>query len=537
MKRTALLSVFEKAGIVTFAQDLINKGWEIIASDGTAKTLAAAGLPVKDVAELVGGAAILGHRVVTLSREIHAGLLATTDAADIEELGRLGVPFIDLVCVDLYPLEAEIAKPEAIKAAVIEKTDIGGPTMLRSAAKGRRIVIADPADREIVLRWLENGEPNREEFIDSLAAKAEFVVANYCLASARYHGRGDYDGILGVRIRDCAYGENPYQTPASVYRVSSIVTDPFGIDSFRQVEGSVPSFINNTDLNRLAQTITHIAAGFEVNFGQLPFIAVGCKHGNPCGVGVGNSPVGAMVRMIEGHPEALFGGSVMVNFPMTAQLAQKLSEHEVKNGRRVVDVVIAPDFEPEAVKALKRKTEKCRLFVNEALANLDINTLDRARRFSYLREGFQTQPNYTFVLDLSDSRAVWIGKYTDQQKRDAVMLSAVGRTSNSNTITIGQNEQLLGSGLAQVSRKLASRVAILSADDGGHNVNGSVAYSDSFFPFDDGPKVLIAAGIAAVLTTHGSRNDGEVMRVFESAEIAVCSLPDKDARGFFGHHG
>ena len=198
MARTALLSVYDKTGIVEFAQSLVDLGWTIYASGGTAKVLSDAEIPVIDVAALVGGGAILGHRVVTLSREVHAALLATTSKKDLAELEQLGIPFIDLVCVDMYPLAEEIDKPDSTPESVIEKTDIGGPTMLRSAAKGQRIVIANPAMRQRVLDWLKEGEPDPEIIRTMLAARAEEVVGNYCLLSARYHSGGNYGNHLSV---------------------------------------------------------------------------------------------------------------------------------------------------------------------------------------------------------------------------------------------------------------------------------------------------------------------------------------------------
>ncbi len=198
MKRSALLSVYDKTGIVEFADGLVDLDWTIYASGGTAKALSDAGTPVRDVAELVGGGAILGHRVVTLSREIHAALLARPVEEDLAELEQLGIPFIDLVCVDLYPLAEEIAKSDATPESVIEKTDIGGPTMLRSAAKGRRIVIATPTLRREVLEWLRSGEPEPKAYRNDLAALAEAIVADYCLTSARYLSDGDYDGYVSM---------------------------------------------------------------------------------------------------------------------------------------------------------------------------------------------------------------------------------------------------------------------------------------------------------------------------------------------------
>lgn len=198
----ALLSVYNKNGIEEFAKGLVELGWNIISSGGTCKALRAAGIKVTDVAEITGLPPILGHRVVTLHPAIHGGLLATPDMK--AELEKLGFPWIDLVCVDLYPLKEETRREGATRESVLEKTDIGGPTMIRSAAKGRRIVICDPTDRALVLEWLKDGRPNGDPFITFLAAKAEGVIADYCLASARFHSKdGDgsspcWDGLVTV---------------------------------------------------------------------------------------------------------------------------------------------------------------------------------------------------------------------------------------------------------------------------------------------------------------------------------------------------
>ena len=197
-RKNALVSVFNKDGVVEFVWDLVDLGWRIISSGGTARVLAAAGVPVTDVAEISGLPAILGHRVVTLVPQIHGGLLATED--QMAELESLGYPWIDLVCVDLYPLQAEIARPGATRESVIDKTDIGGPTMIRSGAKGRRLVIVDSDDRNVVLAHLLANEPNSAEFRNYLAAKAEGIVAEYCLASANYHSDGKIYGFFtGLR--------------------------------------------------------------------------------------------------------------------------------------------------------------------------------------------------------------------------------------------------------------------------------------------------------------------------------------------------
>ena len=178
MTKTALVSVYEKEGIVEFAKGLVDQGWKLLASGGTAKVLTEAGLEVRDVAELVGGEAILGHKVVTLSREVHAGLLADYEA-DREEMQRLGLSYIDLVCVDLYPLEEEQGNPERTLASIRQKTDIGGPTMLHAAAKGGRLIVCDPADRPKVLGWLKEGSPDEAVERLKMAVKAEAAAAHH----------------------------------------------------------------------------------------------------------------------------------------------------------------------------------------------------------------------------------------------------------------------------------------------------------------------------------------------------------------------
>lgn len=527
--RNALLSVYSKEGIVDFAQQLVAMGWNIFASGGTAKALTSAGIAVTDVAELVGGGAILGHRVVTLSREVHAGLLATTSDADIKELEALGVPFIDLVCVDLYPLEEEITKAEATTESVIEKTDIGGPTMLRSAAKGRRLVIGDPADRQKVLDWLNNGEQDRESFANQLAAKVEFVVANYCMSSARYHGQGEYEGMIGVRKQVCGYGENGWQTPAALY--STGTPDPLALDKFRLVQGASPSYNNFCDLDRLLQTVTHIAAAFE----RKRFIAVGGKHGNPCGASISSDPTKAIKRMVEGDIRAIFGGLVMTNFVLTAELAETLLTHQQSPGPRLLDGVIVPEATDEAIEMLKRKGDKCRLFVNPALISLGKHSLDTNLRMRYVRGGFLAQPNYSFVLDLSHQNVQKDGFLNPEMHEDLLLAWAVGSTSNSNTITLVRDGQLIGNGVGQQDRVGASELALKRARDANHDIDGAVAYSDSFFPFPDAVEVLAKAGVGAILSSSGSINDDKVREVCHKYGVSLCMIPDKMGRGFFGH--
>jgi phosphoribosylaminoimidazolecarboxamide formyltransferase/IMP cyclohydrolase len=551
--KTALISVYNKEGIVEFAKELQDLGFRILASGGTAKVLSSAGIEAIDIASMVGKP-ILDHRVVTLSREIYAGLLARDVKEDRAELDRLSIPWIDLVCVDLYPLEKEIAKWNqetlthptgtlsqgerekmvAAKAAVVEKTDIGGPTLLRAAAKGRRIVICDSADRLKVVEWLKNGEPEKQKFINKLCAKAEFVVANYCLNSARYHSIGIYDGICGEEISACKYGENAWQTPAGLFKTKD--ADLLSLSKFQLIAGTGPSYNNWCDIDRLLQTITHIAAGFDVNFSKTSFIAVGVKHGNPCGAAVSDNPAEAIKKMLEGDLRAIFGGIVMLNFAIDKKLAGILLNHRMENDqRRLLDAIVAPAFSPEAILLLRRKGDKCRFLTNPALESLSKESLDRHFRFRYVRGGFLRQPNYTFILDLKSNEIIKIGDLSSNQEKDLLLAWAMGSTSNSNTTTLVKNQMLIGNGVGQQDRVGGCELAVKRSKDAGHNSQEAVAYSDSFFPFIDGPKVLAEAGIKAIFSTRGSIKDKEIEKFCRENKIILIMLPDTQARGFFGH--
>lgn len=536
-EKVAVLSVYNKEGIVDFGKALVDMGWTLLASGGTAKVLAEEELPVREVAELVGGNAILGHKVVTLSRELHAAILADPNSEeDVAEMGRLGLPWVDLVCVDMYPLQEEIKRTGSTFESVIEKTDIGGPTILRAAAKSGRIVICDPADREGVLQELrENGDINLE-YRNHLAAKAERVVAEYVLASAKYRSGENCFGLVGEKVQQCKYGENAWQDEAIFYAASG-GDDPLSLRNFELVTGTVPSYNNFCDLDRLLQVLTHICAGFEINYFMVPPIVVACKHGNPCGASIGgfDDEIVALEEMIAGDPRAILGGSVITNFPIGEFHANTLMTYLMEDGqRRLLDTVIAPFIGATALEILGgRKRGKCRCLENLALlSNL---CLDLNPRFRQVRGGFLVQPNYIKALNIKRADVVKIGEATAQQERDMILAWAIGSTSNSNTITLVRDGMLLGNGVAQQDRVGACKLAVMRAQDAGHNTEGAVAYSDSFFPFPDGPEVLHKAGIKAIFTSSGSVNDDEVFAACKEWGIVVYSLPDKEIRGFFGH--
>jgi phosphoribosylaminoimidazolecarboxamide formyltransferase/IMP cyclohydrolase len=549
----ALISVYDKSGIEEFARGLADLGWKIYASGGTAKAIEAAGIPVSDVSELVGGGAILGHRVVTLSREISAGLLANKSSAeDLAEMAELKLPIIDLVCIDMYPLEEVIAKPGATEQDVIEQTDMGGPTSLRAAAKGRRIVLSHAEQRQPVLEWLKAGKPGEAKFVHDLAARAEYEVARYVLASAKYLNGTGVSGFAARLSSPTKYGENPQQAEAGFYADNRVAADRLGLDRFEHVQGMERSFINMTDIDRLLQTVTHIAAGFDKNFGNVPAIAVGVKHGNACGAAVGENLVEAVKGMLEGDTRAIFGGVIMINGEIDESVAETLMHHAMDGDKpRLLDGVIGSGVTKEALELLSRN--KLRVVVNPALADLSESSLDASRRLRPVRGGVLEQPNYDFVIDLSADYMQIHGMPTDQQKRDLILGWAVGCTSNSNTISLVKDGRLIGNGVGQQDRVGAGQLAltrttntlpeleeqgeklILKITLDKQKLNGATAYSDSFFPFPDGPELLAKAGIRAIITSSGSVGDEQVTKTLTDSGVTVAMVPDKLGRGFYMH--
>ncbi|MDO8518330.1 MAG: hypothetical protein Q7S26_03515 [bacterium] len=338
--------------------------------------------------------------------------------------------------------------------------------------------------------------------------------------------------ILGEKVKQLRYGENPHQKGAVHYKTDA--TDPLALNKFQQIEGEAPGYINLTDLDRLVETASRIATGFHDNFGKPVYIGVAVKHGNACGAAVGLEPKLVVEKMVAGNPEAIFGGSVLFNFNVDSMVADVLREHLVAGGgRRILDCISAPSFSEDAIEKLSRKAGKCRLFVNSALAMRQMWFMQtrKGARFRQVCGGFIMQDGELFDLLLKEEWREQLGL----RAQDVVLAWAVGSTSNSNTIVLAKGDKLLGMGVAQPSRVGACKVAVMNAHDAGHDLKGAVAYSDSFFPFPDGPQVLADAGISVIFATSGSVRDAEVAAVCKEREILLLTLPDAEARGFYGH--
>ncbi len=337
--------------------------------------------------------------------------------------------------------------------------------------------------------------------------------------------------LNGQLIHLCKYGENAWQNPAGLFSCGN--DDPLALEKFNIIEGLPPSYNNWCDLDRLLQTMTHAKAAYCKNNIAVAHIALGAKHGNVCGASVRSGHISTkscLQEMMQGDPLAIFGGLIMTNFPIDIDCAEELAG-------KMLDGIIAPAFTDEAVQKLKRKNDKCRFIVNPALATLDANSLDQAPRFRYVRGGFLRQPNYTFVLNLLDDPQIrWYGPSVSHQQRiDALLAWAIGSTSNSNTITLVRKNYLIGNGVGQQDRVGAAKLAIWKALRSEHKMDNAVAYSDSFFPFPDGPQTLIDAGVNVIVTSSGSVKDRETIDLCIKHNISLWMIPDNLGRGFYGH--
>ncbi len=525
----ALLSVYDKTGLEDFARGLSKLGWELVSSGGTEKALKAAGIPVMPVESVTGFPEMMDGRVKTIHPKIEGAILADRSKPEhLEAAAKHSMTLIDLVVCNLYPFQA---KPS------IEMIDVGGPTMVRAAAKNHASVgvVVDPADYAELLEDLQSHGELSDYTRRNLARKAFAHTAAYDAAIVTWFDRGDplppSIHIAADLVAQSKYGENAWQTPAGLYTTRS--GDELAVDQLELQAGNAPSFNNQAEFDRQLQTVTHLAAGFELNFSQVPCIAIGTKHGNPCGAAVIGDTAKAIKDMVVGDKRAIFGGLVMTNFPVDDELAEALLSYE-SEGRRILDAITAPSFSAGAVELLKRKGDKCRFLINPALRTAS-SSLDRGRRVRQVRGGFLVQPNYTYVMSLKDPELVKIGEATDQQARDMVMAWAIGSTSNSNTVTLVKDGQLIGNGVGQQDRVSCCELAFKRARDAGHDVEGSVAFSDSFFPFEDGPETLADAGVKAIWAPVAGLRAEKVQAVCRDRGVVLYQVPDAKGRGFFGH--
>ncbi|MFA6552803.1 MAG: hypothetical protein WCT27_00005 [Patescibacteria group bacterium] len=540
----ALISAFNKNGLIERAKRLLALGWHLFASGGTAKHLIAAGLPVTDIADLTGLGAVLGHRVVTLQPPVHGGLLVNlSEIEQIEEILRLKWPIFQLVHVDVYPFREEMLRAGATFASILEKIDIGGPTMLKSGAKGLRITTTCLSDLDWALDQLTaNGDLTFEER-RRLSGKAFAFVARYYGWVAEFMSEGEYKTIVGRRVGKHKKGENAWMGPYTVYSTDS--GDPLSLPDHLVQEGGIDcSFVNYCDYERILQVLTHIAANFQVNGWPMPYIAIAVKHGNPCGASFGRTAREALENMINGDTRAIHGAVVILNFMLDTVGAETLAYYNYSGPRkRILHSIIAPAIDDAAKTVLQGKEEKCRFLTHSGLAilapfgDLTADVLDRAERIRYIRGGFITGSNYTKTFNVSNPNLVKEGAELDLIQQQTLTLGeAINMSSNSNTSTLVKDGMLIGNGVGQQDRVGGTELAIKRAKDAGHDTKGSINIQDSFFPFPDGAERAIEAGAIAILATSGSTvSDKKVRKTISDAGVTYWTLPDDEDRRFSNH--
>ncbi len=500
MKR-ALLSVYDKTNAAAFASELVRLDFELIASGGTARLLAGDGIPVTTVEQLTGFAEMLGHRVVTLHPAIHGGILARRDVPeDVADLATNGIEPIDLVCVNLYPFEQTVGRLDVEWDDAIEQIDVGGPALLRAAAKNHAHVIpvCTPDDYELVLDELRDGDVSVATR-RTLAGRAFARTAAYDSAVAGWLGRGQGfpETLVPVfdRVAVLPYGENPHQE-AVYYAERGARTHV--IARAEQLHGKPLSFNNLNDLSA--------AKLLSIELDGPACVIV--KHANPCGVGVAATVEEAYAKALAADPVSAFGGVVLLTHPVSAALGAELA-------KQFVEVLFAPGFDEAAVEALVQKPD-VRILNDTERRAIDPSEWDMKRVVGGLlvqaRDG---EPDPLDDMDVAN------GEIDSATWDDLLFAWTVVKHTSSNAIVIAREGQTLGIGAGQMSRVDAVRIAIDKALAQGHSLEGAVLASDAFFPFVDGPALALEAGIRAIIQPGGSKRDDEVVAAAREAGAAM----------------
>ncbi len=492
----ALLSVSDKTGLVAFARGLAGLGFELVSTGGTARALEEAGLRVVRVEQVTGFPEMLGGRVKTLHPHVHAGVLARSDQLD--ELERRGLAPFELVAVNLYPFERTVAGG-AGEAEALEQIDIGGPTLLRAAAKNHPRVwaVARPEDYPSVLEALARGDEGEQARLrERLAARAFAHTAAYDAQIAAWFA-GRLEGAFPERkilvldkLADLRYGENPHQR-AALYRERG-GSGP--LLEAEQLQGKAMSFNNYGD----AEAAWNLVSAFEAP------AAVAVKHQNPCGVAVADTLAEAFQKAHDADPVSIFGGIVALNRPVDAATAEKLAPI-------FLEVVLAPDYEPEARERLAHKKNLRLLRVPEPARG---GYLDLRR----LRGGLLAQDADVAPLDASALRVVTRSAPTESEWADLRFAWEVVRALRSNAIAVAREGRTLGLGMGQTSRIDAARHALERA---GEAARGAVLASDAFFPFDDVVHLAAENGVRAIIQPGGSKRDADSIAAADAAGMAM----------------
>lgn len=504
--RRALLSVSEKTGLIELAKALHAEGVELLSTGGTARLLAEHGMPVTEVARYTGFPEIMGGRVKTLHPRIHGGLLGRRGQDDAV-MAEQGIAPIDLLVVNLYPFEAAVARPDCTLDEAIENIDIGGPAMLRAAAKNHRdvTVATEPGQYVELLEALRQhrGIPSSLRFRFAViafdhVARYDAAISNHLSALSESGQPGRFPGQLNLsytKAADLRYGENPHQT-AAFYREARPA--PGSLASFRQLQGKSLSYNNLGDAD---------AAWDCVRQFEEPACVI-VKHANPCGVAVARNPLMAYERAFQTDPTSAFGGIIAFNRPLDGDTAQAIVS------RQFVEVIIAPEITPAALHATGAKG-------NVRVLEIPPAPITPGLDFKRIGGGLLVQDVDTGSLAQVELRCVTEREPTEQENRDLRFAWQVAKFVKSNAIVYVRDEQTIGVGAGQMSRVYSARIAGIKAADEGLRVPGSVMASDAFFPFRDGIDAAAEAGITAVIQPGGSMRDAEVIAAANEHGIAM----------------
>jgi phosphoribosylaminoimidazolecarboxamide formyltransferase / IMP cyclohydrolase len=504
--RRALLSVSNKDGLLEFAQALNARGVAILSTGGTATLLEKKGVAVTQVSSHTGFPEIMDGRVKTLHPKIHGGLLGRRDIDDAV-MKQHAIEPIDLLVVNLYPFAATIAKPNCTYEDAIENIDIGGPAMVRAAAKNhdRVTVIVDPTDYSALLDEIAKTSGVGEATRKRLAAKAFAHTAQYDSAVASHLTRvtepdqGEFSQSLALQFNkriDLRYGENPHQKGA-FYTVPD--AQGASIGGARQLQGKTLSYNNIADGDTAFECVRQ--------FTDPACVIV--KHANPCGVAVASDTVSAYDRAYKTDPTSAFGGIIAFNRTLTATTARAIVE------RQFVELIIAPEVDPEALEVCARR-ENVRVLVTGGLAPSNL-------RYEYrsINGGLLVQTRDEGMVGKEDLKIVTKRKPSDGELDDLLFAWQVCKYVKSNAIIYVKDQMTIGVGAGQMSRVVSSRIAAMKAKDEGLTVAGAVMASDAFFPFRDGLDVAAEFGIKAVIQPGGSMRDNEVIAAADEHDIAM----------------
>ncbi|MDG2251472.1 MAG: bifunctional phosphoribosylaminoimidazolecarboxamide formyltransferase/IMP cyclohydrolase [Gammaproteobacteria bacterium] len=508
--RRALISVSDKTGIVPFAQALSDLNIEILSTGGTYKLLASENISAIEISDYTGFPEMMDGRVKTLHPKVHGGILARRDI-DQKVLTDHDIPPIDLVVVNLYPFEATVANPNCDLSAAIENIDIGGPTMLRAAAKNNKFVAAvvNPSDYDRVIELLtrNDGSLDQQTRFD-FAVKTYEHTAAYDGAIANYLGtkleQSDKSSIFPrtfntqfIKSQEMRYGENPHQKAAFYVEKKP---EEASISSAQQLQGKALSYNNIADTDAAVECVK--------SFRGPACVIV--KHANPCGVAIAETPLKAYELAFQTDPTSAFGGIIAFNREFDAESARRITEQQF------TEVIIAPSVSEEAlaVTAVKKNVRvlTCGQWDSERTADFD---------YKRVNGGLLVQDRDIHTISKDDLTVASKRAPTDNELRDLLFAWRVAQYVKSNAIVYCKNNQTIGIGAGQMSRVYSAKIAGIKAADENLQVEGSVMASDAFFPFRDGIDAAAQAGITAVIQPGGSMRDQEVIAAADEAGMAM----------------